>query len=309
MIRTVCLNPAFDKTVQVSSFTIDAVNRITELRWDAGGKGINVSKVIHELGGTSVAYALLAGSTGHAIEQAVRASGIELVVQWVEGETRTNLKIVDSTLHTNTDVNEPGPQVTENDLEGLLARLAGDISAGDIVILSGSLPKDTTPHTYGNWVRVCNEAGARVFLDADGNALSAGISAGPDLIKPNDHELSELVGRKLTTTGELASAARELMGQGVGQVVVSRGSQGALFVSPEATICAGSPKVIVGSTVGAGDSMMAAIAYATSEGLGANEMARLASATGAANVMQSGTQAAPRALIDSLLDQVTIQQL
>jgi 1-phosphofructokinase len=309
LIRTVCLNPALDKTVQVPSFTVDAVNRITKLRRDAGGKGINVSKVIRELGGASVAYALLAGSTGHAIEQAVRASGIELVVQWVDGETRTNLKIVDPVLYTNTDVNEPGPKITKDDLEGLLALLVGDVSGGDIVVLSGSLPRGAAPDTYGTWTRACAEAGARVFLDADGDALVAGISAGPDLIKPNDHELSELVGRELTTTGELASAARELMGQDVGQVVVSRGSEGALFVSPGDTICASSPKVVVGSTVGAGDSMMAAIAFAATEGLDAHETARLASATGAANVMQSGTQAAPRTLVDCLLDQVTLQQL
>lgn len=120
MIRTVCLNPAIDKTIQVPGFTIDAVNRVTELRADAGGKGINVSKVVKELGGQSKAYAILAGEAGKTIKGMVEAMGIEVVSVDVAGETRTNTKIVDQELHTNTDVNEPGPQVTEADRKSVV---------------------------------------------------------------------------------------------------------------------------------------------------------------------------------------------
>lgn len=309
MIRTVCLNPAIDKTIQVPGFTLDAVNRVTELRADAGGKGINVSKVVKELGGSSVAYALLAGDAGKTIRNMVEAAGIEVKAVEVEGETRTNTKIVDQQLHTNTDVNEPGPQVTEADLTALLDVLVADIQAGDTVILAGSIPAGAPVDTYATWVKACKDAGAKVFLDADGEVLAHGIDAGPSMIKPNDHELSGMVGRDLDTLDKIDAAAREIMAGGVEWVTVSMGGEGALFVTPEKSYKASSPKVKVGSTVGAGDSVVAAIAYAQDNGLDIIETIKLAVATGSANVSMSGTQAAPRTLVDSLIDQVGIAEL
>ena len=309
MIRTVCLNPAIDKTIQVPNFTLDAVNRVTELRADAGGKGINVSKVVKELGGSSVAYAVLAGDAGRSIKNMVEAMGIEVVALEVEGETRTNTKIVDQELHTNTDVNEPGPTVTAEQLQQLLDKLVADIEEGDTVILAGSIPAGAPTDTYATWVSACKAAGAKVFLDADGKVLDYGISAGPTMIKPNDHELSGMVGRDLDTLEKIDEAAREIMGRGVAWVTVSMGGEGALFVTPEKTYKASSPKVKVGSTVGAGDSVVAAIAFAQDQGLDIIETIKLAVATGSANVSMSGTQAAPRTLVDSLIDQVGIQEL
>ncbi|MDI9589895.1 MAG: 1-phosphofructokinase [Acidobacteriota bacterium] len=309
MIRTVCLNPAIDKTIQVPGFTLDAVNRVTELRADAGGKGINVSKVVKELGGCSRAYAILAGDAGKAIRSMVEAMGIEVTSVDVAGETRTNTKIVDQRLHTNTDVNEPGPVTTADDLTALLDMLVADIDEGDTVILAGSIPAGAPVDTYATWVAACKAAGAKVFLDADGEVLDQGISAGPTMIKPNDHELSGMVGRDLDTLEKIDAAAREIMGRGVEWVTVSMGGEGALFVTPEKTYKASSPKVKVGSTVGAGDSVVAAIAFAQEEGLDIIETIRLAVATGAANVSMEGTQAAPRALVDSLVDQVGIREL
>lgn len=309
MIRTVTLNPAIDKTIQVPSFTIDAVNRVTELRTDAGGKGINVSKVIKELGGNSKAYAILAGDAGRTIKSLVEAQGIEVVAIEVEGESRTNTKVVDQELHTNTDINEPGPATTEADFQALLDVLVADIEEGDTVVLAGSIPAGARIDTYATWVKACREAGAKVFLDADGEALDHGISAGPTMIKPNDHELSGMVGRDLDTLEKIDEAAREIMARGVEWVTVSMGGEGALFVTPEKTYKASSPKVKVGSTVGAGDSVVAAIAYAQDQGLDIIETIKLAVATGSANVSMSGTQAAPRELVDSLIDQVGIQEL
>lgn len=309
MIRTVCLNPAIDKTIQVPGFTLDAVNRVTELRSDAGGKGINVSKVVKELGGSSKAYAILAGDAGNSIKNMVSAMGIDIVSVDVEGETRTNTKIVDQELHTNTDVNEPGPKVTEADLNALLDVLVADIQEGDTVILAGSIPAGAPVDTYATWVKACKAAGAKVFLDADGAVLDHGISAGPSMIKPNDHELSGMVGRDLDTLEKIDAAAREIMDRGVEWVTVSMGGEGALFVTPEKTYKASSPKVKVGSTVGAGDSVVAAIAFAQDEGLDIIDTIKLAVATGAANVSMEGTQAAPRTLVDSLQDKVGIQEL
>ena len=163
MIRTVTLNPAIDKTIQVPNFTLDAVNRVTELRADAGGKGINVSKVVKELGGQSVAYAILAGDAGRTIKSMVEAMGIEVKAVEVEGETRTNTKIVDQALHTNTDVNEPGPATTEADFKALLDILVADIEEGDTVILAGS-NKVVIDQSF----QLIKEIGGRVLFFAAG---------------------------------------------------------------------------------------------------------------------------------------------
>lgn len=141
-IYTVTLNPALDKTVRIPNFTVDQVNRITWLRQDAGGKGINVSKVIAKLGGESTAIAVLAGQTGQWIANALDENNIKVQAIAVPGETRTNLKVVDAERGTNTDINEPGPEVTDSVLEQALVDVITKTSAGDIVVLSGSLPAE-----------------------------------------------------------------------------------------------------------------------------------------------------------------------
>ena len=309
MIYTVTLNPALDKTVTIPRFALDSVNRISELREDPGGKGINVSKVIAKLGGTSRAIALLGGAVGEKIELALEGMGIDVWAFEANGETRTNTKVVDPVLDTHTDINEPGPEATLALLDGMLASLADAIQEGDIVVLSGSLPKGAPVATYETWCRTCSGAGAKVFLDADGDALSHGLKALPYLAKPNDAELSRICGRELKDVTAIASEARAIVERGVSRVVVSMGGAGALFAESGRTLLAHSPTVSVGSTVGAGDSVVAALAFAEERGMTLEETARLSMATGAANVMQSGTQAAERELVDSLLDKVSLEEL
>ena len=309
MIYTVTLNPALDKTVEIPGMALDTVNRITAMRTDPGGKGINVSKVIAKLGGTSVALALLGGGTGRAIADALEEMGLRCELQFVEGETRTNLKVVDPVNHTNTDLNEPGISVTSAVLDGLLDRLIGLLQPGDLVVLSGSLPKGAPGDTYYTWVARCKEAGAKVFLDADGALLAEGLRAAPDLVKPNQDELSRLVGHPLETVEALADAAGALLADGVQKVVVSMGGKGALYVTRDTVLYAEGLKVPVGSTVGAGDSVVAALAVAETQGLSLEDTVRLSTATGAANVMCSGSQAAERSVIEELMPQVVFHRL
>lgn len=309
MIYTVTLNPALDKTATVPGLTVDAVNRVSALREDPGGKGINVSKVIAKLGGTSLAVALLGGSTGEKIKAMLREQGIDVWGFDATGETRTNLKVVDPEAGTHTDINEPGPEVATTQLDAMLDALVDVLTPGDVVVLSGSLPAGAPQDTYRTWARSCGEAGALVFLDADGDALAHGLEAGPFLVKPNDAELSRLCGRPLTTEAEVAAEARRLVGGGVRCVVVSMGGAGAVVATEGRTLLARSPKVRVGSTVGAGDSVVAALAYARERNMGLEDAVRLAMATGAANVMQSGTQAAERPLVDELLPRASVTEL
>ncbi len=310
MIYTVTLNPALDKTVEIPSLTIDSVNRITSMRTDPGGKGINVSKVISKLGGKSIATGILGGDTGRSILSAVEAMGIETAFLFAEGETRTNMKIVDPVQHTNTDINEPGIEVSESIPEQLLCNLLSKLTSEDIVVLSGSIPKGCPKTVYRDWINACSQKGARVILDADGEQFSAGLEAGPYLIKPNHHELSALMGRDLSTPAELGCAAHELRKQyGIQKIVVSMGGAGALYVSADEMIHAEGIRVPVGSTVGAGDSVVAALAIAEEKGMTLEEAARLSTATGAANVMCSGSQAAEYEVIKELLSKVVLHRL
>ena len=309
MIYTVTLNPALDKTVEIPGMALDTVNRITEMRTDPGGKGINVSKVIAKLGGESCAAGILGGGSGKMLEKLLEGEPFATRFRFVEGQTRTNLKIIDRERHTNTDINEPGLTVTDADLDALLHELLAELRPGDIVVLAGSLPKGAPQDTYRTWTAACKKAGARVFLDADGALLAEGLKAAPYLIKPNDDELSRLAGKKLETLEELTAEGRKLLERGIERVVIPLGSRGALYLRKGSTIYAEGLRVPVGSTVGAGDSVVAALAYAEAQGLSEEEAVRLSTAAGAANVMCSGTQAAEREAVEALLPKVRFSRL
>lgn len=310
MIYTVTLNPALDKTVEIPSLTVDAVNRITTMRTDPGGKGINVSKVISKLGGKSIAAGILGGDTGRAILSALEDMGLATCFHFVDGETRTNMKIIDPVSRTNTDINEPGVTVSEEILDKLLSVLTDKVVEGDIVVISGSMPKGSPKDTYYTWTKAFSAKGAKVILDADGDLLRAGLKASPYLIKPNNHELSALVGRTLKTPEELAETAGELMKEySIAKIVVSMGGDGALYVTPDETIYAEGLKVPVGSTVGAGDSVVAALAAAEESGMSLEDTVCLSTACGAANVMCSGTQAAEYEVIESLIPRVVFHRI
>lgn len=309
MIYTVTLNPALDKTVEIPGMTLDTVNRVTSMRTDPGGKGINVSKGIASLGGESCAVGILGGESGKALLAALKREGLRTHFRFVEGQTRTNLKIIDRTLHTNTDINEPGLTVTQADLDALLHDLLGMVREGDIVVLAGSLPQGAPPDTYRTWTAACQQAGARVYLDADGAPLAEGVKAAPYLIKPNESELSRLVGRRLETVPALLAEGRRLVQSGIQRVIISLGAEGAIYLRENEALYAEGISVPVGSTVGAGDSVVAALAYAESQGMSGEDAARLSAAAGAASVMCSGTQAPERAAVEALLPRVKIRRL
>lgn len=309
MIYTVTLNPALDKTVEIDRFCVNQVNRIRAFRTDPGGKGINVSKVIQNLGGQSTALGILAGHTGQTIHDTLTAAGLFCSFTFVPGQTRTNLKVVDNSLHTNTDINEPGPEVSCQVLTQLLGDLTGRLLPEDIVVLSGSVPANAPKNLYEVWTNACREKGARVFLDADGDLLKQGLLGRPYLIKPNREELTRLTGQTLDTRESLVQAGRQLQSEGICWVVISLGGDGAIFLHGEKACFAPGICVPVGSTVGAGDSMVAALALGCERALDDIQIIRLAMATSAANVMCSGSQPAPWADVERLLERAIVEVL
>lgn len=309
MIYTVTLNPAIDKTVVISGFEAGSVNRIQNMRIDAGGKGINVSKCLQSLGRTSVVCALLGGSSGQKILSMIEEMDLAVLPVAISGETRTNLKIVDPQKQENTDINEPGPEVTEAVLDSLRQKITQRIHPGDVVIFSGSLPKGADADLYRQWGEHFCNMGAKVLLDADAEPMRRGVQAMPYLVKPNDLELSRLVGRELVTEDDLIAAGKQLQGTGIQEVLISRGEKGALYLAQEGVYRADGVKVSVLSTVGAGDSMVAAMAYGFETKMNIPDRLRLAIAMGSASVTCSGTQAPAAELVWELFDKVQVQKI
>lgn len=309
MIITVTLTPALDKTAVIPGFALGKVNRIASMRVDAGGKGINVSKTLAVLGEKSLATGILGGANGETIRESLEQSGIANDFVFVAANTRTNLKVVDPLGQTHTDVNEPGEPVDGDTLEAVLRRVEDKAQPGDLVVLAGKAPQGTPDTLFGDWTLRLKAKGVLVYLDADGGLLIEGAKACPALIKPNDEELARLCGHSFTTPAEMARAAQDLVQGGIGTVVVSLGSAGALFVQGEEVLRGYGLHVPVASTVGAGDSMMAAMCLGAVRDMGFFETCRLALAVSAATVMRPGTQPAQWAEVENLLPQVRLEKM
>lgn len=307
MITTVTLNPALDRTIEVGNFAIGTVNRVSAARLDAGGKGINVSKMIKTLGGGSRALGILSGRSGEYIREYLDRSGIENDFVFTDGETRTNIKIVDSLEHTNTDINEPGPYVPEGKLGELEKKIFGRMDEDTLLVLSGSIPRGVPKDIYRRWTEKAGKSEARVILDCDGELLREGIKGVPYLVKPNIDEMETLLGRSISSLDDMLSSATEIMRLGVAVVVLSLGGDGALFVKDGAAIKAKGIPVEVKSTVGAGDSMVAALAYALESGMDFADAAALSVAAGTAKVTTSGTQPPELSSIIAIKNRVELE--
>lgn len=308
MIYTVTLNPAIDKTVVIENFSAGMVNRVTSVREDAGGKGINVSKCLKKLGQDSVAAMILAGDTGRRLEKMLGVLEIPVLPVWAAGENRTNLKIIDPVKKENTDINEPGPAVTQELLQSLREALHEQVKQGDILVLSGSLPAGVDRSLYEQWTAYFREKGVCVYLDADGEPMRSGMKSLPYLIKPNNDELAALVEKPALSKEEMIAEGKRLLGTGIAEIVISLGGDGALFISADGCWKAEGLDVPVKSTVGAGDSVVAAMAFGQVRNLPREAKIKLAVAMGAASVMQSGTQPPEAQLVWELAQQVKIKK-
>jgi 1-phosphofructokinase len=307
MIATVTLNPAIDKSVTVRGFEIGKTNRGEVDRVDAGGKGINVAKALKRLGSAVCALGLVAGSNGRFILDALSAEGIPADFVLVPGETRVNLKIHDPEKGTETELNEPGFRVTTEHLEELRRKIEAHAPHCEVMVFSGSLPPDAPPAIFADLIRLAKTHGAKCILDTAGPGLKHGLEAGPYLIKPNRAEVEELLKSSLRTHRELVEAARELIRMGSEQVLISLGAEGAVGVAGKEALFAQPPAVKARSSVGAGDTMVAAMAHAAVEGLPFRQAFRMAVAASAATVAMEGTKVADLAAVQALIPQVMLE--
>lgn len=306
MIYTVTLNAALDKTVLIRDFAVGALNRAESVYVEAGGKGINVAKAIRSLDCSCVAMGFLGGGTGDTIEERLRTLGIECDFVRVAGETRTNIKIMDPVERTVTEVNECGTPVSPELLELLESKLLSRVVPGDTVILSGSVPPGVDEGIYAKWIALLRDAGAATMLDADGALFRRGVDAVPSAVKPNLSEMIGLCGKRLPTVGDIGPQARVLLQKGIETVLVSMGADGALLFCEQGAWHAPALPVEVKSTVGAGDTMVAAWAVARAVSMPPREMLRLAAAAAGATVMTGTAGRFPGEMIGEFITRVKI---
>ena len=301
MIYTVTFNPAIDYVVRLDApLEVGEVNRAQGEDCVLGGKGINVSGVLAQLGCRNTALGFVAGETGAWLERGLAAQGITTdFIHLEQGMTRINVKIKAG---QETELNGAGPAIPESAMQQLEARL-DQLGEDDILILAGSIPKSLPQDTYERLLARLQGRGVRAVVDATRDLLVNVLQYHPFLIKPNNHELGEIVGKVLKTEEEIIDAARTLQEKGARNVLVSMAGDGALLVDEQGQVHRiGCPKGKVVNSVGAGDSMVAGFVAGYLQSGSYAQALRLGTACGSATAFSLGL--ATKEKIDELLAQL-----
>ncbi len=309
-IATITLNPAIDQTISVPDFAVDQVNRVTTSRSDPGGKGINVASILADRGLPVAVTGFLGEENTHLFEELFARKAIQDCFVRIAGHTRTGIKVIDEVNGTTTDINFPGQPPTDANIQDLLTTVDELTHSCGWFVLSGSIPAGAPVDLYKALVERIRAAGRKVALDTSGPGLQAALPAGPTLIKPNIHEMEDVIGRPLADQAEIvAEAQRWRQVHGIDVVVVSMGAEGALLVTGERVLHAQPPSVAVKSTVGAGDAMMSGLVAGHYQGLDLAACARLATAFAAGAITFVGSGLPDEALLQTLTDQVAVEEI
>ena len=309
MIATITLNPSLDRTITVPGLELGESNRWTSLRYYAGGKGIDVSRAIHEMGGQTIAYGFTGGHEGRTLEILLDEDGVPFSLTPIEQETRINFIISDTRIFQQTIINAPGPHISKRELERFLKKLRGIYPNPALMVVSGSVPPGIPVDIYYTIVQGAKGYRVRTILDSAGQWLEEGIKAKPYLIKPNVHEAEELLKTELPTEEAIIEAALNLVAMGVKIAVISRGKDGVIAATKGSIFKAVSPPVKVRSAVGAGDCTVAGLALKLAWGGSLIEACRLAVAMGTAAVLTPGTELCHRADVEKLLPQINVREM
>jgi 1-phosphofructokinase len=285
VIITLTPNPSIDRTLEISSLTPGGVHRATAEHEEPSGKGVNVTRALTKNGIATLAILPVGGCAGAQLESLLRAERVTFEAIAIGGAVRVNVSLTEPGGRT-TKINAAGPRLSDTELGDLTSALLDRVREGDWVVASGSLPGGVGGGYYATVCRLVHEAGGRFALDATGEPFLAGLSAGPDVVKPNVDELEEAVGRRIDTLGDAVSAAQELIELGAGSAVVSMGPGGALLVDADQVLHASAPAMNPRSTIGAGDALLAGFIAGGGEG---EQALREAVAWGTAAVGMEGS--------------------
>lgn len=253
MILTVTLNLALDVTYHVAGFEPGSATRVEDVARRAGGKGVNVARVLHQLGHQVVVFGMAGGFTGHAATAELKSAGLRHELVEIASESRLTVAVVDRE-GSATTFNEPGPQVTAAEWDAARSRLTDLIASSSAVVLSGSLPPGIPANAYAQLIEAATHAGVPALLDSAGDALRLGVAAHPEIVKINASELSGVIGED-----EVAAGAAALQRAGARAVVVTEGPAGLTCFTGEDVWRAAPPEALTGNPTGAGDAASAAL--------------------------------------------------
>ena len=308
MITTICLNPCFDKTVNVERLLPGQVNRIRDARVDLGGKGINVAVVAKRLGLDVQCLGIMGENGAAELTSLMDREGLKHHFQTIPGHVRTNMKVYSLDGQGVTELNEPGTPVSAEALTRFTESVEKMTADSEVVVLTGSLPPGCPEGTYRDLMKAQN--GKKCILDTEGKELElAAKGAHPFLIKPNLREMEATLGIELRTMRAIRDAALLFIKLGVRHSVVSMGAMGAMYISADKTLFAPALRVETKSTVGAGDAMIGGMLLGYEIEKDMAKAFRYGIAAGAASVMTEGTQLIVRSDFEKLLDQVRVQEV
>lgn len=304
-VATITLNPAYDLLGFCPKVELGDVNLVQTNALLPAGKGINVAKVLSDLGIKLTVGGFLGKENRDGFNLLFESLNVTDKFQTVEGRTRINVKLTEENSEV-TDLNFSGFTISEQDWQTFVTTSLEWLKEIDMVAISGSLPAGVSLEKFTEWMKQVKVICPKVVFDSSRDALDAGLKANPWLIKPNDKELEMWVGRKLTTLSEIKTAAMELIDGGVENVVISLGSKGALWVTKHEAWLAKPPKCKVVSTVGAGDSMVGGLMYGLLTNQSIKDTLVFASSVAALSVEQAGVGVSDRQAVTNMSEKIEI---
>ncbi|MBP7978850.1 MAG: 1-phosphofructokinase [Sebaldella sp.] len=306
MITTVTLNPAIDTRYFIEDFKEGRLFRAEKTIKSPGGKGLNVTKVLRQMGADVVATGIIGGKNGEWIQENLKKMDIKEEFYVSSAETRVCIAVLAK--HSETEILESGEELTDSDLRAFEKKLMELVEKSDVITMSGSLPKGMDAGYYQKLVELVNRKGKKVILDTSGKSLLEGVKGKPYLIKPNFDELEYVLGESIDGRDKIKKAVEKLKNLGAQNVLVSLGGEGAIYFGEEIlkiTI----PKIKIHNTVGSGDSSVAGFAKGLDDGLELNEILKLSMACGMSNAQSMETGRVIPEDVKEFMENITVEVL
>lgn len=308
MILVINLNASIDKKYEIENIEKGKVMRARNVENTPGGKGLHVANVATILKEDCIATGLLGGKSGEFIEDKLKDYGIKQDFVKISGETRSCLAIISDDL-VQTEILEPGPEVSEAELHSFLDKYIDLIKDSNVIVASGSIPRNVSTNFYRNLIEMANAQGKIFLLDTSGDALKEGIKGRPYFIKPNKDEIEALTGRKISSIQETIEEIKKFQDQGIELVVISLGAEGSIAGYKRKFYKVSAPNVKTVNPIGSGDSYVAGIAVGIERGYSIEDTLKLASACGTANAMEKETGFVKKSVVEELMKKVQVTEI
>lgn len=312
MILTITLNPSLDRVIWVDKLQTDDSVRIQDEKHYAGGKGIDASRVVQALGGTTTATGFLGSFNGLELEGLLINEGVTCDFIKIPAKTRSNVIIFteEGQQGKHIALNSEGPEITPYDLAKLFEKLDSLPTKPAFAIIGGSIPKGLNQNLYAQIIYTLHQQGIKVALDTDNEALKLGLREKPFMIKPNRHEFIRLIGYEPQSEVEFIQAGKKVLQEyGLEIIMISRGARGLYLISRDEAYEISPPQISVNSTIGSGDSTLAAFILGLEQGMPISEAGIMGVAAGAATAMSEGVELVRKADYTDLLSQVTCSRV